>query len=283
MVRKKKLPRIAIALLIVGLLSGFAYVGGKLLFQENQGPWQVEYRTSADNFQLQHITPEQIRSKMAEVKSTLVTGEAAVIYFADLEREVNFSMGPLLGVKQPEKLTDWNQWLKRLQEQHISVPIPEVLPGPFHFEAGQLGSPLGGDLDEEGLNMLDQLRQESQETGNSIVWRKVPDHKPLVDSYSFIYQNEGRERLFVRLIPSPPENILIKATLPESTTYEEVTVGSVKAHYISHEYSIYSESNHYKEMTWIQTNGDQSYLVGVSSDSPDVTKDQLIQAAESIQ
>ncbi|OPA79221.1 hypothetical protein BVG16_09010 [Paenibacillus selenitireducens] len=285
MARRTKLPKIAAVLLIVGLLSGFAYVGGKLLFQENQGPWRVEARTSGDNFTLQHISAEQIRSKMAEVKSTLAAGEAAVIYFADLEKEANplLRQVPMVGVSQPELVSDWNQWQGRLQEHDISVPVPQVIAGQFTFEAGQLGSPLVGDLDKEGLRMLDQLKQESQDTGNSIVWQKVQGYNPVLETYSYTYHSEAGERLFVTLVEAPAEKISMKLTLPDSTAYEEVSIHGVKAHYTSHSQMFYSESNQYQELFWTQTYGEHSYMVKVGSDSPNITKAQLIQAAESIQ
>ncbi|TBL77259.1 hypothetical protein [Paenibacillus thalictri] len=274
-----------VAVVVFVLLSGFAYAGGKLLFIDKSGSWRIEHRTGGNDFALQHITAEQIRSSLKQVKSELAAGETAVVYFAELEKEANplYREMPLLVVSNMAPITDWEVWSSMWKAgEGLSLAPSQRLGDGFQFQEGKEGYAYGGVMSTEGVAQLGPLRQEAKETGRSVVWHQLPTSDVPVEAYTATYRNAEGERIFVTMQAAAAEEITEKVTVPDSIRYEEVPLHGLKAHYQKNDSFLFSETGQFANLLWIQPATSGTIKIDVGSDSPNVTKERLVRAAEGL-
>ncbi|MBN3524172.1 hypothetical protein [Paenibacillus apiarius] len=281
--RRFKPRRMAAVALAVVLLTGFAYSAQKLLFSANQGTVNMEMRTDA-GFSLSRASTEHIRTALADVQQRLAAGQAAVVYVASLEQEDHplYKRYPLFGVTKPEIVNDTESWKETVKKLHAPLSLPQELPGSFSFLEGKEGNPYESMVDEKGYSLLDELRQESKQNGKGIVWRVVPRPQLPFDSYTTTYTNADSHRIYVTVEVMPDVNVASKVLAPESAQYEELNVNGVKAHYTVNDQFLFNDSNRYQDLFWMSGQEGKQFVIRVATDSPHVTKEQLIQAANSL-
>ncbi|MCE5170293.1 hypothetical protein LQV63_13335 [Paenibacillus profundus] len=279
-VRKFNTRKMAAVALAVVLLTGFAYSAQKLLFSAEQGTMNIEMRTDA-KFVLTRTSAEDIRHALADVQQQLAVGQAAVVYVASLEKEEHplYKRHPLLGVTKQEQVQDAEEWNETVKKLHAPLSLPRVLPDSFTFSEGKEGNPYESMVDEKGYSLLDELRQESKQNGNGVAWRVVPGPQLPFQSYTTTYKNADNDRIYVTVEVMPDMNVTSKGLASESVQYEELDVQGAKAHYTVNDQFLFSESNRYQELFWMSGQAGQQFILRVASDSPHVTKEQLLQVA----
>src|SRR5690606_5779675 len=166
MMKKGRLPKVALIAIIVVLLCGFAY-GSKFLFSNATD--KLSYQLySSDAFHLKEETFQNARATLKEVRSQLLPGETAVVYLPEIIKDV-----PLYGVFNPDYNTDIHEWQQVLEEQGVTEKLPaSLLDGVYQFEGGALNNlfyPLiGWDQDE----LLAEMEAEKKTSNNEQpIWR----------------------------------------------------------------------------------------------------------------
>lgn len=274
---RPKLTHVAAAFV---LLTGFGFATQSLLYKVDEGTVHMEVQAQKD-FVLTRITPEEIRRELTNVESRLATGDTAIVYFAELAKEQHpiFRQNPVIGVEKPEVVMDWKTWNAAHEEASFALSLPKQLPGDFAFREGKLGTPFGVMIGQEGYEWLQELQKESKETGKSVVWKVVPKAASSIDTYTTLYQNEQKERIYVTVEVLPKEQVDIQVSTPETTSYAPVELNGKEAHYTKNDQFLFSESHQYQELSWVGKVGEQTILYHVASDSPTVTKAMLQQVA----
>lgn len=272
-----KLPNVALIGLIFVLLCGFAYAGGKMLFQEEQGNVQVRL-TENMQLTLDSSALEKIRHSLSEVKAQLNTGETAIVYFD--ESAVGVKDFSLQAVSNPEVIRDLGQWKAAVGE---AAHIPASLSETFQFVEGMKSSPFGAFMDLDALKQLDDMKDESKETGKDVVWRKIPTKStPGIHTYTSVYRSPQQETIYYSLETITNVNVKMEEMTPPSTVYESLDLNGHTAHYTMNNQSLYGASNLYQNIMWIEEQGDQTIIYKVGTDSPTMTKQQLLDAARSL-
>ncbi|CAG7617370.1 hypothetical protein PAESOLCIP111_02016 [Paenibacillus solanacearum] len=277
-------PQAAVFAVLLVLLSGFAYAGGKLLFVEEHGPLRVEYRTTGDSFALKHVSTEEVQRATADVKRQLADGESAVVYFAGLEQEANplYRAVPLIVVNKPETIADRAVWADQLKRLKLTSGIPETLAGDFRFLEGAAGAPFGGAVPDEGMKLLDSLKQESKQTGSKSVWKKLSaSAQPPIVTYTTTYVNAQQEKMYLT-VESVEGGATVQVTAPDSALHEQLSVKGNKAHYWNNDQFVFSGSGRYQTVSWTEASDGGTRTIGLGSDSPLMTKERLVRAAESL-
>ncbi|WP_312109084.1 hypothetical protein [Brevibacillus reuszeri] len=266
------------------LLTGFGFATHSLLYKENTGSVQIEVQ-AAKGFELTQIAPEEIRRELASVENKLTTGETAIVYFAELEKEKHplFQQNPVIGVEKPEVVADWKQWDEISQKASLSHSLPKQVADDFTFREGKLGTPYGAMIGQGGETWLHELQQESKATGKSVVWKVVPNTASPINTYTTLYQNEQKANIYFTVEVLSKDQVDIQVSTPETTQYEPVEVNGKKAHYTSNDQFLFSDSGQYKELSWISKEGEQTIMYHVATDSLAVSKEMLKQAAEATQ
>lgn len=275
-----KLPNVALIGLLFVLLCGFAYAGGKLLFQDKQGNVQFSF-TANKELTYESGALEKIRHSLSEVKAQLNTGETAIIYFA--ESGIGVKDYSLQAVSNPEVVKDLELWNTTVTHHNATAHIPESLLGTYKFVEGMESPPFGALIDNDALKHLDDMKDESKKTGKDVVWRKISAKStPGINYYTSVYRNPQQETIHFSLETVNDVKIKLEGITPPSTVYEDLDIKGHKGHYTMNNQSLYGASDVYQNIMWIEEKGDQTIIYQVGTDSPSVTKQQLFQAALSL-
>ncbi|WP_028543765.1 hypothetical protein [Paenibacillus taiwanensis] len=270
------------AALIAVVLSGFGYATQKLLFQSDHGLVQTEVWTDS-SFKLAPSLKTDIRRTMAEVKQQLQEGQQAVVYMEALEKaeSASFRQHPLLSVSKPISEQHLEQWSEKVASAGIYNAVPHQLSG-FTFESGKAEPAFGGIVGLEGLEMLGELRQDSEDQGKAYSWKlQQQETNTPVHIYTSTYKNADADRLYVQY-DHFLEKIKIKAMSPDTIIHERIQKDGVDADYVENNDYLFSDTGIYKELSWMSKSS-SSVLIRVITDSPHISKEQLIQAAQSLE
>ncbi|RUT29568.1 hypothetical protein EJP77_14415 [Paenibacillus zeisoli] len=277
MKRLWKLPNIAVIGLLFVLLCGFALAGGKLLFQEELGNVKINY-TANEEVTLDSGLLEKMRHSLSEVKAKLNKGETAVLYFAEL----GANRYAFQSVSNPEVVNDLDSWSRTVSHQNPTEHIPESLPGSFKFAQGMESPAYGAFIDSAAFKLLDDMKVESKQTGKDVVWRKTAvKSKPVFNFYTSLYRNAEQQTIYYTL-QIPNEKVRMEGITSPTSVYEDLNIHGHPAHYTLDNQSLYGASKIAQYILWMEEKGDQTLIYQVGTDSPTVTKQQLIQAAQSL-
>jgi hypothetical protein len=277
---RPKLAHVAAAFV---LLTGFGYATHSLLYKIDEGSMHMEVQAQKD-FSLTQITPEEIRRELASVENQLATGETAIVYFAELEKEKHpvYRQNPVIGVEKPAIVKDWKEWKAVLEKASIGQALPQQLSDSFSFLEGKQGTPYGVMIGQQDHEWLQELQEESKQTGKSVVWKVVPKTASPIEAYTSLYQNQQKESIYVTVEVLPQDEVNIQVSTPETTKYESLQVGGKKAHFTKNDQFLLSKSGQYQELSWLDQDGQKTIMYRVATDSPSVSKEMLQQAAETI-
>ncbi|MCR8844558.1 hypothetical protein NQ117_12780 [Paenibacillus sp. SC116] len=164
----------------------------------------------------------------------------------------------------------------------IADSFPSNVLGDFSFEGWMNGTPFGSFFFDSFTEMMDELKQESEDTGKKVVWRKetLTSEGP-INIFTSIYRYSKHESVYVA-VEATSEKIRIEGIIPSSSVYEKLDVKGNQAHYTRDDSSLFSASLTYQEVMWMEVHGNKTFVYKIMSDSPDITKEQLVQAAREL-
>ncbi|MFF2890353.1 hypothetical protein [Paenibacillus sp. NPDC057967] len=279
--------RTAFWLTAILLLSGFAYGGGKLLFQNQLGLWSLQLFSGGEDMLLDEAVSEEIWSSLQNVKRQLQPGEAAMVYFAALAESVHplYRNYPLFGIKEPLWLHESHaQVVSRMRKDGLRVSVPQTLPEQYAFDDAFRGEPLSANAGLEGLQIIKRLRDETDVSGKRVAWMRMKEKEPASSLYTLTYVNEQGDTLLVTVEALAEQRVDQKWVVPNSTQVEELNMGGNKASYTSGEDVPFSASRYYQELSWSiidPSHANRQYIYRVGSESKGIGKAELLRLAES--
>ncbi|RJX37289.1 hypothetical protein D3P09_23325 [Paenibacillus pinisoli] len=269
------------------LLSGFAYGGGKLLFQNQLGLWSLKLFSGGDDMVLDEAVSEEIWSSLQDVKKELRPGEAAMVYFAALAESSHplYRNYPLFGIKEPLWLHEsYAQVVNRMRKEGLHAAVPQALPEQYVFNDAFRGEPLSANAGLEGFNIMQELKDEIAASGKRVAWKRMKELEPPASIlYTLAYVNEEGDTLLVTVEALEERRTDQRWVVPGSTQVEELNLGGNLASYTSGEDVPFSASRYYQEVSWsvaASGQGDKQYIYRVGSESRKVGKEGLIRLAE---
>ncbi|GGG72425.1 hypothetical protein [Paenibacillus radicis (ex Gao et al. 2016)] len=284
MKRKWSLPKVAIIVVVVAVLSGFAYAGNKFLFSDSKGRYAIHMQTN-EAFRLNQETLEKVRASLQEVQAELAPGETAVVYLPELAAKFNGELPPL-GVTNPAYMTDIQQWKQVLEKSSIAEPLPDsLLGGTYPFQAGTLNSPFHFMMGLDAIELQDEMKTENKKgEDNRPLWRLTAPPVDIPQSYyTSVYRNANGEAIYISWGVLKGSSIKLEGISSPDTEYVQLDLNGQKAHYTKNDQSLYGDSNVFQGIMWIEEEEDQTIVYHVESDSASMTKERLIEAATSLQ
>lgn len=281
MKRRGKLYKSIMLILVIAVVSGFTYAGRTLLFEETKGNMTMS-AAKLEEFKLSKAQLEGINEARNEVKAQLNVGESAVLYLTELERVTST---PLIPVSQPEVNEDLDSWRTVLMGRQFDVLPPVSLLESYRFAGGMEASPFGDlwgtDTDMETLKK--EMKDESEASGKDMVWRmtQAPSSLPML-SYTTTYRNAQHETLYLVMDTALDSTIKVELVTPPSTKYEKLDLNGHSAHYFSNDAYLYNDNHFYQEISWMSEKEGRAFIYRIGSDSPSMTKEKLMEAAQSL-
>jgi hypothetical protein len=281
--RKWNRPRIVlVSIIAVMFICGFAYAGSKLLFADAKGKFSINVQSNPQ-MELGKDALEKVRFSLKEVKSKLEPGETAIVYVPEFDIQVN---GHQLWFRayKPVTLTELEQWKAKLTEYDVEEKLPDSLLGSYKFVEGMEGYPFSAFIgSNDATSLLEEMKAESKKTGSKMLWRKtavLPD-KP-TSPYTSVFRNSNQNTIYLTCDIVSGPSVKYETMSPPNTSYEELELNGLKAHYTKSEQSLYGDSTIYQDVMWIKESEGKTVVYHVGSDSLDMTKEQLVEIAKSL-
>ncbi|AIQ55410.1 hypothetical protein [Paenibacillus sp. FSL R7-0331] len=279
MSRKRKKSVYLLTALIVVMLCGFGYAGSRLLYSY-EGKLSVSNRTE-QQLQFKQEDVVKIRGELEKVKAQLVPGESAVVYLRDFDLTIG-ETSIIYGINNPVKVPV-EEWRTLLQQQGVQEKLPDTLLGAYSLEEGMEASPFQVALGIGASSIFDELKTEGTASGSEMLWRLTDTANDFMDTYTSVYRNASHDTIYVTWqIAGEDVSPAILQLSPPGITAEDAAIGGLTAHYLKNDQSLFGQSSIHQDVTWISEAGDQGIAYHVQTDSAAVTKEQLIEAAESL-
>jgi len=277
---RKRLSRAAVAALAIAILSGFVYAGSKLLFEQEKGHVGMAYR-AVEGLAIPEESLAGIRAQLNEVKERLEPGEQAVVYLEAMKFVEPLGIDPILAVAKPAPVTVLEDWQAVLTDAGVDVPLPDgLLNGEYRYAEGFEGYPFGGVLGQSAMGLADELAAESEATDQAAVWREIEVDDVPITGYTTTYRN-GEHAIYYSVEPVA-EKIRLESMMNGSAAFEQVQVAGSEAAYTKNASFLYSDSGLYQEIAWLEEREGQTLIHRIGTDSGDVRKEQLLEAAGSL-
>jgi len=281
MKKKGRMPKAILIATIITVICGFGYAGNKFLFKDHNGKVSISVQTE-QQLDLEQGDLEKIRQSLGEVRAQLNLGDTAVVYMKDYDLQAQ-GVPLVLGVNKPVSIP-LSDWKSTLQQHGIHEKLPESFLSTFKFVEGMQSSPFHLNFGLDAYQLLEDMKAESKKTGSKLLWKKTTSSEegPLVP-YTSVYRNSANETIYLTWqVSSGDDNVDMVMAAPTSTSYEAISIGDLAAHYIMNNQSLFVDSHTYQEVTWFQEDAGQTIIYHLQSDSPAVTKEQLIEAAKEL-
>ncbi|MNE30688.1 hypothetical protein D3C80_1242200 [compost metagenome] len=146
-------------------------------------------------------------------------------------------------------------------------------------------SPFQATLGTDAYAILDELKAEGKKSGSEMLWRKTgaSDDIDIVATYTSVYRNAASDTLYLTWqIAGSDINPVIFQLSPPGITFEDAQMGGITAHYLKNDQSLFGQSPVHQDVTWLSQTGDKSVAYHVQTDSVSMTKEQLVEAAQSL-
>jgi|GEM_PF-1397416 len=234
-----------------------------------------------DQIRFDENTASIVREQLQTVKNQLAVGEKALVYSREIEslfpdyRSKDLYYAEY--VSNPYLFTDNGQWKERLADLVPQLALPDMEEGGFVFVSGKDELALGGIVTE--MDVAKRLQAEVTEKGTALAWEKITRNETSFPAYTSSYKDAGGNELSftVQLTAEGSKFVGLTQAQPEKLKLSN----GREALYSYNDKVLYSDTNRYVSLSWIDAQTDTPVLYMLGSSSPSITKEQLIDIAES--
>lgn len=270
--------RTAIIALCFCLFSGIAYASNTL-YKLNTS--NLTYEMAIDpNVALQYSTPEQLRNVFANVRTSLGEEEKALVFISLLDRE---KLPAFATVSNPRIYTDLAQW-KTAVGYDADWNLPDQLPDGYSIAGGRTQLPVEGGTQEWMKAYERKLKEEVKRTGEPAAWAKITasgnqDNPGVYVPNMILTKGHGTE--ITASWQSIPQgtNIEIHGKSGSGTTAETLTVAGHEAAYMQSSDNFLSRTGYVQHLSWAEDVHGKTILYQLSTESADVSKEDLLYIA----
>jgi len=245
--------KVAIAICLIGLLSGFSYAASEWLdLRDKEGNTVMEVKKTDSQI------PDWQNKVLDDVRKQIAPGESAAVYFGSKEEIANKSTDNILGTTSPIEYLDHSTFIDAIQGPLANSHLTGHVPDGYQFAAGY-------------LYMVPQNQSE-----NSLIFAQTEDGKDYAYSTrkpgseiqlaALKYRNNEQEIRLSVLFVKGVEKSSFFVTNPSKDMI--VDLNGTEAYY-------YDNTLHWAEKS---TDGFLSYSIS----GPAVTKEQLAAFAQAI-
>ncbi|MFB9274046.1 hypothetical protein [Cohnella cellulosilytica] len=222
-------------------------------------------------------TASLVRDQLQTVRSQLAVGEKALVYSPEIESLLpdHRSKGIFYAeyVSNPYLFTDYEEWKGRL----AGLALPDDGKNGLDFVSGKDEPAYGGSVFES--ETARRLQAEVTEQGKAVAWEKIEREKERFPAYTTSYRDAGGHELIFSAQVFEEKAKLVGLTQAQQ---EKIRLSDGReALYAVNDKYLYTDTNFFTSLSWIDTQEGASVLYTVGSSSDAVTKEQLLSIAES--
>lgn len=273
--KKKRMILFALAGLIVLMITGFTVQN---MIKMGDERISLEYVASA-NLNYDPAIGSIVRGQLQHIKDQLEAGESAYVYSNEIG-----GLRPSLGdlpfaeyVSNPYIFKDYEEWQAKLNEKNPDYKLPMTAQGSLAFVGGKEEYPFGGMIDQPEI--VRQLEEEVKISGKDLAWKKIIRDKEKFPVFTSVYKDMNQEEVTVTMEVFTER--VKKAGISEDS-HESVTINGEQADYSVSEKFLYSDTNRYQSLIWVDTLEEMSIVYSIGSSGEHMTKDKLISIGESM-
>lgn len=279
--------KIAIGLTILALVSGFAdYIWVRI----SDDRVNIQYGGGI-NRALDASMLSVLRSELQQVRGQLAPGEAALVYSLSMGKLIpEMASMPFIAVSNPimvKELDAWKIILKQEVGDYSRLPSEQSMDNPLTFIGGKREGISGPDMTSTDMKLLQELKADAEKaptgsSANRFAWRIRPAQEeagPLLRSYTTMYSDARHHQIDIGLQLATEQ---VQMRLIASGAEQSVEVNGSKGVYLRTEPFIFSETNQYQTIQWLETHDNVTIIYSVGSPSAEVTKEQLLAIAASM-
>ena len=284
-----------VTVLCIIILSGGAYASN-MVYSITTGHTLMTYKTN-NEYNLTVEEDREIMNIIDEVRQKLAPGEAAYVYstkFATLD------YGPVLKVKQPHRYDTLPEWKKAVGSFIHQVAVPQKLPEGYTFSYGTDDYTYGGAYENDKQRQIKMIKgflaNKVANPTADYVW--MIDDRPIIKKYNtpMLYykdtqSNSGNEIMINYYAFKNTKNGKPKFEQVDPNGTDQSVVSSSKGKMIYSKIQRSSNIENNKDfiafsqsLNWGEYNEKthQSTLYTLSTNTPEITKEELVKVAESI-
>ena len=263
----------AVFALVFAVLTGFAFGATKLYETEYNGIGVEVFSDSS--LKLTRTSGDEVRQTLQAVKQQLNPGEYAMVYFDAFTKESSALLRemPGIGVHRPYVYNGYDAWQQLVQQETGGLSVPASLGDDYGFVSGAEGYAQDGYTTVEGIELLDKLKQEARQSGESIRWEKVANPTQVLEVYTTFYESDSGEKVYMTVEVLEPRMKLRMTSISNET--DQLRVGDKEVYYMDSQHFL-SATDRVKDFSWEAGTDEQPVIVHLASESLDVTKEQLL-------
>lgn len=292
---RHKWAAVIVTVLCIIILNGGVYASN-MVYSITTGHTLLTYNIN-NEYNLTVEEDREIMNIIEEVRQKLAPGEAAYVYstkFATLD------YGPVLKVKQPHRYDTLSEWKQAVSSFIYQVAVPQKLPEGYTFSYGTDDYTYGGAYENDKQRQIKMIKgflaNKVENPTADYVW--MIDDRPIIKKYNtpMLYfkdtkSDSGNEIMinYYAFKNSKNGNSTFEQVDPNGTNQSVVSSSKGKMIYSKIQRTPNIEDNKdfiafSQSLNWAEYNEKthQSTLYTLSTNTPEITKEQLIEIAESI-
>jgi hypothetical protein len=274
--KKKRILVMTIVGLIALMIMGFTV---QYMVKMGDDRISLEYYASG-NRSYDPINGSIVRGQLQQIKEQLKVGESAYVYSHEIAK-LTPNLGDFLYaeyISNPYVVEDYEMWQQKLGEENADYKLPVTVLESLTFVGGEEEFPFGGVINQREI--VDQLQDEIKVSGKNLAWSKIERDRTEFPVFTSVYRDENQEEVKVSMEIFTDK---VKKVGRSVGTHERVMINGTEADYFFNNRFLYSESNEYQSLVWVETLEDKSIVYSIGSSGKHMTKERLISLGESME
>ncbi|MGM7681210.1 hypothetical protein ACSVDA_03550 [Cytobacillus sp. Hm23] len=280
-IRNQRFSKLAIAMACLLIFSGFAYAANIIYeFTFDSFEFNIADDTMIDIPNLKER--EHIQNTIEHIRESLKPGESAIMYSSALDNGQNGSFS-LATINNPQEISieDWKDYMSDYFSQY---KIPRTSYHGMTLKAAHYQTVVGGVDPEMAEKYYDTLKTQSTKTTTEITWDNLGSFsiKPndLRNLPNLIYRTKTNDEIFITYHLLTDDLVAMTSYLGED--FKQYNVDGNDAFYVETNESLYTTNNE-KILSWIENSNGQMILYKITTDSVNITQDDLLAIANNME
>jgi len=238
--------------------------------------------SNSDQIRFDARTASVVRQQLRSVASRLAVGEKALVYSREIDSLLpNYRDSGLFYAEyasNPYLYTNDGEWKDKMAREVPRLSIPDEGEFGLIFVSGKEEMAYGGNVYE--ADTAKRLQAEVLEEGKALAWEKVERSRDPYPAFTTAYADANGNELSFTVQVFSQKSKYVGLTQAQQ---EKIRLNDGRdALYALNDKFLYSDSNRYASLSWIDTQAEATVLYTLGSSSPSITKEWLIAVAESM-
>ncbi len=224
-------------------------------------------------------TASVVRGQIQQVRDQLKVGEKALVYSPEIET-IKPPVKDLFYaeyVSNPYVFRDYGAWQAKLSKQVPGYKLPAQGASGLTFVGGEEEFPFGGAVFES--EVVGELHSEVDDQGKELAWKKIHRSNEKFPAFTSIYKDDHQVEIKVSM---QIVNQKTRYVGQGPSVAEKVTLNGKEALYTFNDKFLYSDTNQYQSLDWVETQQDFSIVYSIGSSAESMTKEKLISIGENL-